>query len=256
MAEGLTCARRNEWTAQLPPNEPALFVRNQLLAALSPADQRLLHPCLKEVVLKPRHILEAPNREISRVFFLDKGIASVIAHIPGGGDMEVGLVGPEGMSGLAVVLGTSLSLHSTRIQCPGRASSIATEELRRMIAISKTLHEVLLRYVQAFMIQIAHTACANARAKLTERLARWLLMAQDRLGNPEIPLTHDSLALMLGVRRPGVTNALHTLEEQSSIRSRRSLIVILDRAKLESVAGGFYGGPEAEYRRLLVKRAQ
>jgi CRP-like cAMP-binding protein len=116
---------------------------------------------------------------------------------------------------------------------------------------SRTLHGLFLKYVQVFMAQTAHTAIANARAKLPERLARWLLMAHDRVPGDSLPLTHEFLSLMLAVRRAGVTEAVHDLESRELIGASRGEIVVHDRKGLEKVAGPFYGVPETEYRRLL-----
>ena len=108
-----------------------------------------------------------------------------------------------------------------------------------------------MRYAESTVIQMAHTALANGRHTLTQRLARWLLMSQDRLERDEIPLTHEFLSLMLGVRRPGVTEALHLLEGEHIVKAVRGSVTILDRAKLEAVASDSYGTPEAEYARLI-----
>jgi CRP-like cAMP-binding protein len=109
---------------------------------------------------------------------------------------------------------------------------------------------VLMRYVQAFMVQTAHTAIANARGTLTERLTRWLLMAHDRVPADKLALTHEFLSLMLAVRRPGVTEALQSLEDRNLIACGWREITVLNRKGLEKLAGHFYGIPEAEYRRL------
>jgi CRP-like cAMP-binding protein len=101
------------------------------------------------------------------------------------------------------------------------------------------------------MLQTAHTAIANARATIEARLARWILMAHDRLDAVSLPLTHEFLALILGVRRAGVTEALHALEAQKLIRSARGQVVVLNRKGIERKAGDAYGGPEAELRRLI-----
>ncbi len=124
-------------------------------------------------------------------------------------------------------------------------------ELRKAMQQSASLQGSLLKYVQVFMTQTAHTAIANARAKLEERLARWILMADDRLDGKSLPLTHEFLSLMLGVRRAGVTEALHALEAQSLIQPARGEIVVLNRKGIERRAGASYGVPEAEYRRLI-----
>jgi CRP-like cAMP-binding protein len=101
------------------------------------------------------------------------------------------------------------------------------------------------------MTQTAHTAIANARANIEQRLARWILMAHDRIQSSYLPLTHEFLALMLGVRRAGVTEALHALEGKRLIKSLRGQVKILNRKGMERIAGGLYGVPEAEYRRLI-----
>ena len=165
--------------------------------------------------------------------------------------MEVGLVGREGMTGTAVVLGDDQSPHETYIQVAGEGQRIPAAELRKAMKASQSLHGLLLRYVQAFMVQTAHTAIANARAKLDERLSRWILMAHDRMAGNTLALTHEFLALMLGVRRAGVTEALQSLARQRLIEPRRGEIVVLNRQGIVRRAGSSYGAPEAEYRRLI-----
>jgi CRP-like cAMP-binding protein len=113
------------------------------------------------------------------------------------------------------------------------------------------LERVLLKYVQSFMVQTAHTAIANARATLPQRLARWLLMAQDRIGGDTLALTHEFLGLMLAVRRAGVTEALQSLRARHLIKTQRGAIVVLSRSGLERIAVNYYGLPEQEYRRLI-----
>jgi CRP-like cAMP-binding protein len=121
---------------------------------------------------------------------------------------------------------------------------------------SPSLRISFLHFAQAFMVQTAHTAVANARGKLEERLARWLLMAHDRVDGDELPLTHEFLALMLGTRRPGVTVAFRLLEQKGLVSTKRALIVIDDRAGLIELAAEFYGVPEAESLRLTGWRTR
>jgi CRP-like cAMP-binding protein len=224
---------------------------NQLLDSLSPSDQARLRPHLTAVNLKLRHQLESPNKPIENIYFMHTGFASVVAVQTGSEEIEIGLIGREGMTGSAVLLGNGQSPHSTYIQAVGTGEIIATRELRKATQESATLHRMLLKFVQAFTVQTAHTAIANARAKVSERLARWILMAQDRLGGTTLPLTHEFLALMLGVRRPGVTEALIDLRRRKLIDAKRGEVVVLNRKGLERLAGNFYGLPEQEYRRLL-----
>jgi CRP-like cAMP-binding protein len=224
---------------------------NRILQALSVADLAVLQPHLKLVVLPLRQDMEKPNKRIEDVFFMEVGIASVVAIQSHGTAVEIGIIGCEGMSGAAVVLGSDRSPHSTYIQVAGKGQRIAASELRKAMDGSPSLHTALLKFVQAFMVQTAHTAIANARAKLHERLARWLLMAHDRLPGNTVSLTHEFLSLMLAVRRAGVTEALHVLQQQGLIEAHRAEITIRNRKGLEKIAGSFYGTPEAEYHRLM-----
>src|SRR5262245_24387803 len=105
-------------------------------------------------------------------------------------------------------------------------------------------------------VQVGHTALANAHGKIEERLARWLLMAHDRLENDELHLTHEFLSIMWGVRRAGVTTALHQLERSGLVSTKRSCVTVLDRRRLEKAAHGLYGVPEAEFERLFCGSPQ
>jgi len=224
---------------------------NRLLQALPPGDWDLLAPHLVSTPLNLRDSLERPNRRIEEVCFPETGIASVVAEHPNGRSIEIGLVGCEGMTGSAVVLGSDRTPHATYMQVAGEGYRLPVARLRDVVTKSVTLHSLLLKYVQAFMVQTAHTAIANARGTLTERLARWLLMAHDRVPDDDLKLTHEFLSLMMAVRRPGVTEALQTLEDAGLIQCGRSRITVLDRKGIEKVAGAYYGIPEAEYRRLM-----
>jgi CRP-like cAMP-binding protein len=224
---------------------------NRLLRALSRADLNLISPHLVQTPLNVRDSFERANKRIEEVCFPETGIASVIAEQPGGRRIEIGLIGCEGMTGSAVVLGTDRTPHVTYIQVAGEGYRLPVPKLRELIAKSPKFRDLLLKFVQAFMVQTAHTAIANARGTLTERLARWLLMAHDRVPGNELALTHEFLSLMMAVRRPGVTEALQSLESAGLIQCARSRITVLDRKGIEKVAGTFYGVPEAEYLRLM-----
>ena len=225
--------------------------RNRLLGALSPSDVALLTPHLRPVALKLRQELEQPGRPIRRAYFIEQGIASVVSAGIGKDRVETGLIGPEGMTGLMVLLGNHQSPNATFIQAAGTALAIDAEALRVALEKSASLRRLLLRYAQVVLIQTAQTAVANARLTLEGRLARWLLMTQDRLGQNKVPMTHEFLSVMLGVRRAGVTEALHALEGKRAIRAMRGEIAILDRRIIEKRAGALYGLPEAEYERLI-----
>jgi CRP-like cAMP-binding protein len=166
-------------------------------------DLRLLEPHLEPLSVEIRHPFEKIGKPISHVYFMEEGIASVVAAGAGGDEIEVGLIGREGMTGIAVVMGGHRAPHKVYIQVRGRAQRMEVSALRGALETSATLQLFLLKFALAFMVQTAHTAFANGRATLEQRLARWILMARDRLDDDEIPLTHEFLSLMLAVRRPG-----------------------------------------------------
>lgn len=220
-------------------------IRNRLLASLSPADIGLLEPHLEAIELPVRHVLEIPNKPITHSYFIGRGLASIIAR-NSHKRLEVGLIGCDGMTGLAIVFGNDRSPHETFIQVAGDGRRISADKLRTAMEQSRSLERAFLKCAQAFMNQTANTALSNGTASLEERLSRWLLMANDRLEGTEVPLTHEFLSLMLGVRRAGVTVALNFLEQRGIIQLARGHIVILDRDGLAASANGSYHEPEAK----------
>jgi CRP-like cAMP-binding protein len=220
------------------------FLKNKILAALSNADLALLQPHLEPVELEVRKVLEQPNKPIKHSYFIERGLASIVAG-NSHKRLEVGLIGSEGMTGLPIVLGNDRSPHENFIQVAGEGSRIPADKLRGAMRQSRSLEKAFLKFAHSFMNQTANTAFSNGTATLEERLARWLLMANDRLDGDEIPLTHEFLSLMLGVRRAGVTVALNYLEHRGVIRMSRGQIVIQDRDGLKTSANGTYHEPEA-----------
>jgi CRP-like cAMP-binding protein len=206
---------------------------------------------MRRVELTHRQVIEEPNEPISHVYFPDPSVTSVVAITPQNERLEVGLYGPEGMSGLALVNGADRSPHQTFIQVPGQAIRMEADDFRAALDTSPSLRRLLLLYSQAQSVQIAYTALANGRFTIDERLARWLLMCHDRIDGDAFPITHEFLALMLGIRRAGVTTALQTLETSHVIKAGRGRIEILDRDELRAGAGDCYGVPEVEYERLI-----
>lgn len=232
-------------------NSPHIGPRNRLLAVLPAVDFNRLQPSLELVDIEARQILEMPGAPLTHVHFVESGLVSVVGISEPDHRIEVGMIGQEGMTGLGVLLGDDRSLNEALVQSTGSAWRIATPALHKAMSDSPTLTATLLRYVHVFFAQASQTALANGRGKLDERLARWLLMWHDRLRDDNLVITHEFLALLLGVRRQGVTVALHDLEGRGLIRSTRSLVRILDRDGLREAANGFYGTPEAEYDRAI-----
>ncbi len=185
--------------------------------------------------------LEGRNRRIDYVYFIEAGFASVVADGSGKPGIEVGIIGREGMTGLAIVMGYQRASHDTYIQAAGTGQRIRAGKLREADERSNTLHRATLRYAHAFLVQTTTTALANGRSKIEERLARWLLMANVAvLDGDRLPLTHEFLSLMLGVRRSGVTIALQALERKRLISRKRGNILILNRKGLEKQSNGAY----------------
>jgi CRP-like cAMP-binding protein len=213
---------------------------NLILSRLTQSDFRVIEADLQDVDLPVRKILERAHRRIDSVYFPDSGFASVVADGAGTSPIEVGIIGREGMTGLAVLLGSDLPKNETYIQVAGKGRRLKASVLRKAIDGHASLHRSMLHCVHDFLDQAAMTALANGRSTIEERLARWLLLADDRIDEPEIPLTHEFLALMLGVRRPGVTVAAQLLERDGFISRKRGSIVIRDRSGLEKLAGATY----------------
>ncbi|MDB5560745.1 MAG: cyclic nucleotide-binding protein [Hyphomicrobiales bacterium] len=232
------------------PSERTVY-RNQLLVAFSIGDMALVEPRFERVLLRTRDTLEAPDLPIQHVYFIESGIASIVAKMLRGRDIEVGVIGKEGVTGSAIAQGDDQSPHHTFVQLEGTAIRIGADDFRLALAQSATMQAIITLYARALGIQVSATALANGRSKLEERLARWLLMVHDRMGSDRFGLTHEFLAVMLGARRPGVTVALHILEGKGLIRSNRAEIIIVDRDGLIALADGAYGVPEREYERIL-----
>jgi CRP-like cAMP-binding protein len=195
--------------------------------------------------------LEEKQKPIEHVYFPDSGILSVVANGDNNGGIEVGLIGRDRMSGLAVVMGADRSPHETYVQGAGRGWKIRSNDRRKAIDKSTSLHQRFLLYAHAFLLQTGYAAMANGRSKIEDRLARWLLMAHDRTDGDTLSLTHEFLSVMLGVRRPGVTHALNLLARIDLIHASRGTITIIDRDGLIESSNGAYGMPEAEFNRLF-----
>ncbi|MEZ2223470.1 Crp/Fnr family transcriptional regulator [Rhizobium sp. RCC_161_2] len=208
---------------------------------------------LKLVDLPVRRPLVRSREPIEHVCFLESGIASMVAESVDGRSVEIRHIGFEGVAGYPVILGVDQTPNKTFMQVPGRGFQISTEDFLPILDHQET-RILMLNYVHTCEMQLAHTALAAAKFTMHQRLARWLLMCHDRIEGNSLPLTHEFLGLMLGVRRSGVTNELHILEGMHAIKSTRGNIRILNRDLLVEIAGGSYGIPEEEYQRLIGGR--
>lgn len=226
---------------------------NRLLLALPESDIESFARKLTKVELPRRAVLEHSKKKVEHIYFLEAGIASIVATPDRDTRVEVGIIGREGMTGLSVVHLGDRTPYSAYMQVGGVGNRASADAVRELMESSAEARRLFLGFAQAFHIQTAETAVANARATVEERLARWLLMAQDRIGGDEVGLTHEFLALMMGARRPGVTEAMHDLERKELVEGARGKVIVINRTGLMKCAGTFYGVPEAELTRLMRK---
>lgn len=227
--------------------------RNRLLSILSPADLDAL--ALEHVNLRARDRLEEPNRKIFYVYFPLSGAASILFNGKGDAQAEIAIVGREGCTGCSLILGSDQTPQLTMMLLPGEALRSPVDTLQRAVDERKELRRVLNFFVHTMIIQRDETAVSAAKGNVHQRLARALLMAADRGDDHKVPLTHDVLSAMLGVRRAGVTNALGWMETRGLIdRGGRGYVSIIDREGLIAVCSDFYGAQEREFSRMFPIR--
>jgi CRP-like cAMP-binding protein len=233
------------------PHQHNAPVRNRLLAALPPEDLARLRPGLRPVELPFDQTLYPADGIVEAVLFPESGMVSLLATLEDGEQVEVGIAGREGLIGLPLVLGDDRSLVEARVQMEGTALRMDAAALRDGMEESAALRLVLMRYTLAFQAQVTMTAACNARHPINERLARWLLIAHDRAGADEFPVTHEFLSMMLGVRRPGVSLAAGVLQKAGLIRYGRGRMEVTDRPGLEASSCECYHVARREFMRLL-----
>lgn len=213
---------------------------NQLLARLSPDDYNALLTELRPARLDVRTVLIAANEPIEDVWFVRSGVGSMIARQQEGGGVEVGTIGWEGFVGLPILHGVDRMAYEVIVQVEGDAWRMRADTFRHLIDERPRLRELCLRYAQYFSDQMAQSVACNRLHALEERCAKWLLTTRDRVDSDTFSLTQDFLAIMLGVRRAGVSIAMGVFQRDGSVRYVRGEVTIVDREKLESVACDCY----------------
>ena len=226
-------------------------VRNRLLSLMKVQDFDLLAPHMEWMKLGKGVVLTEPDTPIEHVYFLESGVVSMVAVSPEGLEVEAGIFGREGMGPPDLMMGANTSANRVLIQVEDDAWRIAKAPFLAAVDASPTLRALLLRFVRTLLVQTSYTALSNAVHRIDERLARWILMCDDRVEGADLWLTHEFMSVMLAVRRPSVTTALHVLEGNGFIRTGRGCVIIRDRAALERFAGDAYGRPEAAYREQI-----
>ena len=224
---------------------------NHLIALLARRDRMRLLAMAESVQLELGTVLCKPGEPTRHVYFPNDCFISLVTAIEGEPGVEVGMVGREGMLGAQLVLGVNaIPLHAI-VQGAGTTRRIAAAPFRRELAASKTLQRALNRYLYVLMAQLATAAACTRFHSVGPRLARWLLMTQDRAHADSFHLTHEFLALMLGVRRVGITGAASDLQRRGFIGYHRGEITVVDRAGLKEAACGCYAADLRAYDRML-----
>ena len=212
-----------------------MLYKNRILRNLPPKESRLIVPHLKPVLLIKDRVLYEAGERLKEVYFPENALTSYLAGTAEGGSIEVCVVGNEGIVGLSSLLSGRTVFHAV-VQIPGPAHAIRCDVLRKEFGRCDVVHRTILRYTSATLVQLAQTAVCNKFHSIQERFSRWLLMAQDRVANNEIPMTQDSMARTLGSRRASISGVAGALQRKGVIRYNRGVISILDRKSLESEA--------------------
>lgn len=224
---------------------------NRLLERLPDSDRRRILAGCETVDLAFADVLCSPGDRISHVYFPTSSFISLIMPIDDSASMEVGLVGNEGMFGIPLVLGVNLSPMCAVVQGAGSTFRMDTAHFFRELERSPELHHAIDRYVFVHLSELAQTAVCTRFHVVEERLARWLLMTQDRAHAATFPVTQEFLASMLGVRRVGVTTAASSLQKRKLIHYCRGTITVLDRRGLKTASCGCYEADRESYARTF-----
>ncbi|MBD2035984.1 Crp/Fnr family transcriptional regulator [Leptolyngbya sp. FACHB-321] len=229
-----------------------MTAKNQILALLSADVLDRLTPHLEQVTLSQGSIVHQPGEPLLHIFFPLDCLFSITITMQDGATAEVGMVGNQEVLGLNALMGNSATTQTAyMVQIAGNAMRIEVQRLEEEFKRYDELHNLLLRYTQAFMVQVSQTAACNSLHTLDQRLPRWLLETQFRIESDNLPLTQEFIAHMLGVRRAGVTLAAQRLQERKLIQYQRGRVQILNRSGLEASACECFRATKAEYDRLL-----
>jgi CRP-like cAMP-binding protein len=237
VSELLSLLRPNALPPVLERGLPRLE-SNRLLAALPPGDFQLLAPYLDNARFEPGHVLQETGQPITRAYFLESGLVSLVAVLPDGNSVDVGLIGREGAVGItAGLVARNASTHAV-VQISVTALQISIPRLVEAAARSKAVRDMIVSYEDDRLEQAQAIAACNSVHHVDQRLCRWLLQARARCGDSRLPLTQHSLAAALGVQRTTVTMIGRTLQVEGVIKVRRGQVQILDAKALERRACG------------------
>ncbi|MEM9508831.1 MAG: Crp/Fnr family transcriptional regulator [Cyanobacteria bacterium P01_E01_bin.35] len=224
---------------------------NQLLSNLLTSANQRLTPYLEEVSLTSGQVIHKSGESIAEVYFPQSTVFSVVINMSDGSLVLVSLVGKEGLVGLAAILGGYTFNTSSVVQISGTAWKLPTAVIRREFQKNKAVQQLLLLYTKTYLAHIAQIAACNSLHNIEHRLALFLLMVQDALGQKTLPLTQKSISIMLGVRRASVTETAILMQKKQIIQYSRGKITILDRTLLEAIACECYVQIKSEYQCLF-----
>jgi CRP-like cAMP-binding protein len=228
---------------------------NRLLALLEARDRERLAGALEAVELVTGDVLNPPGTRRPSVYFPAGSIVSAIYETVDGDTCEIAVIGNEGVVGLTLVLGGRSKFMRTVVQSSGPAYRLDGDVIGREFRTEGAVQQLLLRYMQGLLVQVAQAAVCNRHHTVDQQLCRWLLMSLDRIASNRLDMTQELMARMLGVRREGVTEAAGKLQRAGAINYKRGRIEVLDRSKLEALACECYEVVRSEFERLLPCKA-
>jgi CRP-like cAMP-binding protein len=229
---------------------------NRCLASLPPKDFSLLSPHLRPVPLERGAMLHDAGDEFEHVYFPHSGMVCRVAVMRSGAAVETAIVGRAGILGFTAGLGSRRATARAVVQIPGEAARIAASQFQAAVRESSAIRDLLVGYNDLVLAQVQQCVCCNALHYLEARLSRWLLQTHDCVDGDAIPLTHEALGQMLGVRRTTLTVVARLLQSAGMIRYRRGLIHIVNRAKLEENACECYAVIKRLTEGLFLKSAR
>ncbi|MEH2520915.1 CRP-like cAMP-binding protein [Bradyrhizobium sp. AZCC 1610] len=230
---------------------PGCLIANDLVGRLSSQSRHQLLDRCETVRLFQRQMLQERGAELRFAYFIESGAASLTARAGDCPPVEIHTLGRKDFVGIPLILGMRVSPHRCTVQVAGQALRLPAEDLVHLVKTNVEIEKLLLGYVQATLIHSSQLIACNSRHNLTQRLARWLLVAKDRFGSNEIALTHRAMAQALAVRRAGITTTMGAMEHAGMIRRGRGRTVIVDERRLEAVSCNCYHVIQSAHDRSL-----
>ncbi|HKZ77018.1 MAG TPA: Crp/Fnr family transcriptional regulator [Pyrinomonadaceae bacterium] len=230
---------------------PDEALENHLLAGLSAEEFARLRPKLRSLSLRLGEVIYESGEQMDYVYFPTTAIISLLYIMENGTTAEIGVVGNDGLVGIALFMGGDTTPSRAIVQSAGRVARLKAKVLQAEFTRGGRFHDLLLRYTQALITQISQTAVCNRLHSVDQQLCRWLLLSHDRLPSNRLIMTHELIANMLGVRREGITHAAKQLQDAGLISYVRGDMTILDRQGLEAKVCECYQVVKDEYGRLL-----